>query len=209
MSFADNLLLCLWIRLISAAVSVLYLCSLESLAKIYAVCYICVYNCIVIKALAQYLLEYCVARPVHLSSLLCTLSLFSSSRPRKLFILTVSTVVHAQEKIHVKIHPGVTSNLLFPGLYLQPLLTVGCILCLTACGFPGGQFIPHGPLPSKRTPSQPASVVSSQSPGNKKSCFIVHETISVSELQTAYSCACSPLQLRIKHLHIAKHHTAL
>lgn len=113
-----------------------------------------------------------------------------------------------QGKIHVEIHPRVTSNLLFPGLYLQPLLTVGCIPSLTACGFPGGQFIPHGPLPSKLTLSQPASVVSSPSPGHKKKKLLHCPWNNFS----LWNADCLFL-LRIKHLQHAvyvvkaRHHT--
>lgn len=100
-----------------------------------------------------------------------------------------------------------------PGLHLQPLLTVGCIPSLTACGFPGGQFIPHGPLPSKLTPSQPASVDSSESPGHKKAASLSMKQFQPLKCRLPVPPACFPLQLWINHLqHVvyvvkARHHT--
>lgn len=82
--------------------------------------------------------------------------------------MTVSMEARPQEKFHVKICPGASSNLLFPGLYQQRPLTFSCIRSITACGFPEGRFIPHGPLPFRLTPSQPQSAVSARSPSHKK-----------------------------------------
>lgn len=108
-----------------------------------------------------------MARPVGLSGLIGTMSLLTVFPLRKLFILTVSKVVCSQEDIHVKIHPGSTSNLLFSGLYIQPPLSVGCIPSYTASGFPGGQFILQGPLALEENSNQPALDFSCQSSSHK------------------------------------------
>lgn len=63
-------------------------------------------------------------------------------------IFTVSTADDPQEEIHVKIHPGVTSNLLFPRLRLQPPLTVRCIMSQQHVGSQGGSSFHMGPCPA-------------------------------------------------------------
>lgn len=105
------------------------------------------------------------------------------------FILTASTAVHPQEKIHGKVHAAIC----------RVISTVSSmvlsILPHSAWGFPGGQIIPHGPLPYKLTPSQPTSVVLSPllSHGHKKAA-------SLSMKQFQPSAACFWLLLHIKQL---------
>lgn len=134
----------------------------------------CVCNCMVVKASAQYVLKYYIDRQT------CGLIYsYMHSVPIQLFqiqedffiTMTVSMEAHPQEKFHVKIRPGVSTNLLFPGLYQERLLTFICIRSITACGFPEGRFIPHGPRPGWLQANH-NRLVSSQSPSHKKAASL-------------------------------------
>ena len=95
---------------------------------------------------------------------------------------------------HVKSHPGVTSNLLFPRLYLQPPLPVCCVSSQQHAGVPRGAVHPtRAPPSAPRADSNPSGISHLISGSwSLKSCFIVRETISACESPTACSLSRSP-----------------